>query len=151
RHRWRSDFAPARALLWRAFMRAIVVAVLVLGSGAPAIAARTDPPDVRRGEPYDGRMRREPAGKQLVVLPRMLLAPPRLLMRGVGAIAKPLIEWVEHNHVPETLYAAFTSEDGLVGVRPVVDYQLAFKPSGGVLYFNNRLGSGAGLVVSTAF
>jgi hypothetical protein len=132
-------------------MRTLLVAMFLVGSAMPASAANDDPPDVLHGERYDGRTRPSSARKYLLAVPRGLLLVPRLFMKGLGAVAKPLMEWSERNHVPERVNDALTSSDGLVGVRPVIDFELAFKPSFGALYFNNRIGRGAQLGISTAF
>src|SRR5262249_25300698 len=75
----------------------------------------------------------------------------RLFMLGVAAALKPPMEYVEHHHVPERVLAAITSEDGKEGIRPVVNYQLGFRPSFGVLYFYNRIPNDGRLSFSTAF
>jgi hypothetical protein len=131
-------------------MRTLLVAVVLAGSIARAGEPASAPPDVLRGERYDGRQLKRPARDYLLVVPRLVLLPPRLLMLGLGAVAKPVMEWNERKHVVEQVVGALTSSDGLVGVRPVINYELSFRPSFGVLYFNDRLPRGAHLTVSTA-
>jgi len=46
--------------------------------------------------------------------------------------------------------AALTSNDGLIGVRPVINYEATFRPSFGVLYFNDRLPHGMQMRLSSA-
>jgi hypothetical protein len=153
-------------------MRTFIVVLLVSGA-APGFAQTTQPeaapaeapaaqkppqpeapqaqaPDPRLGERYDGRPQRPSAKKYLLAVPRVILGVPRLVMKSVAAVAKPVMEWSERERVPETITSAITSWDGLIGVRPVIDYQLAFRPSGGMLYFNNRFGGGAGVIISSA-
>jgi hypothetical protein len=123
----------------------------VVGATSGASDAEAGAPDVLRGERYDGRAARRPARDLWLALPRLLLAPPRLVVRGLGAAARPLVEWSERNHVPETLASAITSADGRIGVRPTVDYQNEFKPSFGLSFFDQRLWRDLRLTVSAAF
>ncbi|HZS39248.1 MAG TPA: BamA/TamA family outer membrane protein [Polyangia bacterium] len=121
-------------------MRTAIVVALLLGAGARTVDAAA-PPDVVHGERYDGRPRPSRAARQaLLAVPRALLAVPRLLVRGLAAAGRPVMEWNERHHVMERVNDALTSKDGLVGVRPELDWQLASKPSFGVLYFDNRHG-----------
>ncbi|MDB4969690.1 MAG: hypothetical protein JWN44_5379 [Myxococcales bacterium] len=131
-------------------MRTLLAAFLLMSAVARAGEALSRPPDVLHGERYDGRNVKRPARDYLLVVPRLLLVPPRLLMLGLGAVAKPALEWNERKHVAERVVAALTSSDGLVGVRPVFNYELNFRPSFGALYFNDRLPRGAHLTASTA-
>jgi Omp85 superfamily domain len=121
-------------------MRILIVMALVLGAGARTLDAAT-PPDVAHGERYDGRPKQSRAGRQaLLAVPRALLAVPRLLVKGLAAAGRPMMEWNERHHVMERVNEALTSKDGLVGLRPEFDWQLAYKPSFGALYFNNHHG-----------
>ncbi len=132
-------------------MRTLLIALLLVGPAARAAEPSTAPPDVLHGERYDGRAPQRSTKKYWLAVPRLLLLPPRLLVRGLGAAAKPAMEWNERDHVAERVIGALTSEDGLVGVRPVINYELDFRPSFGVLYFNERLPGHARVTVSTAF
>jgi hypothetical protein len=129
-------------------MRTLLVALLCIGSVARADS--TTPPDVLHGERYDGRKKKLPARSYLYAAPRVMLAPLRLVVLGVGAALKPAMEWNERKHVAERVVGALTSSDGLVGVRPVINYELNFRPSFGVLYFNERVPRGGRLTVSSA-
>ena len=117
--------------------------------GSVARAREKAPPDVLRGERYDGRKPTRSARPYLLAVPRLLLLPPRLLVLGLGAGLKPVLEWNERRHVAERVIGALTSDDGLVGVRPVFNYELGYQPSFGVLYFDDR--GGAEVRVSSAF
>src|SRR5258707_7774419 len=136
-------------------MRSLLVACLLISSLARSVASAAEPPptttpDVLHGERYDGRKAPPEVRKNALVVPRLFLAVPRLVMRGIGRAAKPLMEWNERKHIAERVVGALTSDDGLVGVRPVINYELAFRPSFGVLYFNDRLPGGGHLMVSSA-
>jgi hypothetical protein len=123
-----------------------LVALVFVGSLARA--QEQAPPDVLKGERYDGRKPQRSAKPYLLAVPRMLLLPPRLLVLGIGYGLKPLLEWNERQHVAERVIGVLTSEDGLVGVRPVFNFELGYQPSFGVLYFNDR--HDAQIRVSTA-
>ncbi len=127
-------------------MRFALALLLLAGSAADA----AEPPDVLHGERYDGRPPLPQTRQYLLMVPRLVLAVPRVLMRGVGAAAKPVMEWWERNQVQQRINDALTSEDGLIGVRPVIHFELSFRASFGLSYFTNRLPHGRRLVVSTA-
>jgi hypothetical protein len=132
-------------------MRTLLIALLLIGSIARATEPSTTPPDVVHGERYDGRKPQRSARYYWLAVPRLILAVPRLVVLGIGAAAKPAMEWNERQHVAERVVGALTSNDGLIGVRPVINFELNFRPSFGVLYFNERLPRGARVTVSTAF
>jgi Omp85 superfamily domain len=130
-------------------MRTLVVTILLAAGAAQAQEAA--PPDVAHGERYDGRDPQPSSAKRyLLAVPRLLLAPPRLLVRGLDAALKPVMEWNEREHVAERVVGAITSKDGKIGVRPVVDYVAGYRPSFGILYFNERLPNDARVTVSSA-
>jgi hypothetical protein len=131
-------------------MDRVVIALLALESLALAEGAPSQPPDVLGGERYDGRTMERSSRSDALFVPRLLLTIPRSLVRSLGIAARPVMEWSERNHVPDRVIAALTSEDGLEGVRPVVEYELSYRPAFGIQYFNNRLPKGAQLAISTA-
>jgi hypothetical protein len=129
-------------------MRTIVAGIVLLSSIASA--QEKTPPDVTRGERYDGRKINTGPKKAVLALPRVLLGVPRLVVLGVTATARPLMEYSERHHVPERVLAAITTPDGKEGVRPIIDYETAFRPAAGALYFNDRIPDGGRFVVSLA-
>jgi hypothetical protein len=129
-------------------MRNMLVSLILFS--AVAAAQETTPPDVERGERYDGRKVRTWPKKAALAVPRAILGVPRLVFLGLSAVAKPTMEYAERHHIPERVLAAITSPDGKEGVRPVLDYELAFRPSFGVLYFNDRIRDGGRFTVSLA-
>ena len=130
-------------------MRTLLVSLLLVAGAAQAQEAA--PPDVARGERYDGRAPQPSSAKRyLLAVPRVLLTPPRLLLRGLDAALKPAMEWNEREHVAERVLGVITSDDGKIGVRPVIDYVGGYRPSFGISYFNERLPDDARVTVSSA-
>ena len=102
-------------------------------------AAPTDEraPDPRCGEALDGRAPAEASTARMFA--RGVLWPPRLVSR---AVFWPIVETsdaVEAHFVPEWIEAILTTDDGRVGVRPVVQYTTGFLPTGGLRFFYKRL------------
>jgi hypothetical protein len=112
------------------------LAVLLL---SVQVARAAEPPDPRRGERHDGRtVTRTPRDRALFV-PRLVLAPIRLVIDGVAYQARMGMEFEQRHHVMQRLTDALTSEDGLIGVRPVISWALSFQPSAGLHFFHDRL------------
>jgi hypothetical protein len=103
---------------------------------APAIAP---PPNPAAGERADGRSWERPAGEKALIIPRLLLAPPWLLMRVLAYPARWLTEMEARYHLYRRGIETFTSKDGLVGLRPVFQWVSGFNPVGGVSFFDERL------------
>jgi hypothetical protein len=131
-------------------MRTLLLVVLSWSLVAHAAEPAPTPPDVLHGERYDGLPQRRSTKKYWLAVPRALLAVPRLTLKGIGAVAKPAMELSERYHIPERVNAVITSQDGLIGVRPIVNYEQGFEPSFGALYFNRRLPHHAEATVSSA-
>ncbi len=136
-------------------MKLLPMALLALVAGGQAAAATPTsntgaPPDVIHGERYDGRKKPPTsARKSLLVVPRILLAVPYLVVKGLAAVARPAMEWSERDRLPQWVNEALSSNDGHVGVRPYLQYELEFKPLVGATYFNHRLPHGARLKLTT--
>jgi hypothetical protein len=130
-------------------MRTLLIAAVLVAAGT-ARAEEPTPPDVVHGERYDGRDRQRSARPYLLAVPRVVLGIPRLLMRGLDAAAKPLMEWNERRHVAERVIGAVTTDDGKIGVRPVIDYVAGYRPSFGLLFFDERLPRDARVTMSAA-
>jgi outer membrane protein assembly factor BamA len=96
-------------------------------------------PDPTRGERYDGRAVTPGAREALLLIPRLALTPARLIFRAVGWAAHGLIEWDERNRALATVAAAFSSRDGLIGVRPAFQYSISFTPILGLRFFDRKL------------
>jgi hypothetical protein len=101
-------------------------------------------PDPRCGEPLDGRARVE--APPAVSVARGAFWLPRMASR---ALFWPVLEGgelVESRHLPDWYTAILTSDDGKVGVRPVLHYSTGFLPTGGLRAFYRRFGeTGAGV------
>ena len=95
------------------------IAILAL-SLLPLVAHATEPstpdvtepnapepsaPDVLHGERYDGRPAEPPPSQPGRAFARALLTPPRLFIEGLGAVAKPAMEWNERDHVQQHITA----------------------------------------------
>src|SRR5438552_6364796 len=97
------------------------------------------PPDVTRGERFDGRARDPHAAKRRALwIPRLLLLPLRMLERGLEYPVHALTEWAERHHIPRRVMRLITSEDGLIGVRPTLTYTAGFVPIFGATFFDHR-------------
>ncbi len=130
-----------------------------LGSGLPSAApdsaadaqpctgpARERAPDPRCGEALDGRIPEDPP----LTVTRAALAVPRLATQ---AFFWPVVETsdvVEHYQLIDWMDAILTTDDGLVGVRPIIHYSTSFLPSGGARFFYDRL-PGAGSEIAGQF
>ena len=101
--------------------------------------AAEPPPDPSRGESYDGVAHHPSATDDALAVPRILLSPLRLLMRGLAVPVHHLLDWDEVHHVHEMAFAAFSSRDGLIGVRPAFQYSISFAPVVGLRFFDQKL------------
>ena len=99
------------------------------------------PPDPSRGDRYDGRdqpAKKSSAKDDALAVPRILLAPPRLLLRGAEYVTRPIAEWTERTHLPKRILRIFTSDDGQIGLRPEFSYTAGFIPIFGVTFFDHK-------------
>jgi len=109
--------------------------------GAPASERAPDP---TCGEELDGRAAPEPGAG--VVAGRAALLPPRLVARVAFWPFEQTADLIEGHQLQHWMRDLLTSDDGLVGVRPVLTYATGFLPSAGLRAFYNRLpGAGSGL------
>jgi Omp85 superfamily domain len=136
---------------------------LLVSIGRSADAAETGPatpgldcngpateraPDPRCGEALDGRdMAAVASGPREAG--RVALLVPRAVMVGVFW---PVIETenlIESHHLDNWMVALLTSDDGRVGVRPIVKYSTGFVSTVGLRIFDKRLpGDGSGVAAS---
>jgi hypothetical protein len=101
--------------------------------------AEGPPPDPSRGETYDGIEHHSSAGEKALWVPRILLAPVRLLLTAFAVPVHHLLDWDEVNHAHEMVFAAFSSPDGSIGVRPTFQYSVSFTPVVGLSFFDHKL------------
>jgi hypothetical protein len=142
-------------------MNARACTCVVLASVLFAAAARATPPeapdcatpsgnrapDPRCGEALDGREPAAPTAARQAA--RAALWVPRA---AAAVFFRPIIETsdvYEAHQVGNWLQALLTSDDGKVGVRPMLTYATGFLPTAGLRVFDNRLpGEGTGLGAS---
>jgi len=134
-------------------MNALLLLVLAL---APAeTPPATDPcalpdgeraPDLRCGETLDGRAPAEPSTARKVG--QAALFVPRVATQVVFWPVVKTADVVESNHVVDWARALLTTDDGLVGVRPELQYSTSFVTTGGARFFYRRLpGPGSELML----
>jgi hypothetical protein len=147
---------PARRLgLAAAALAALAAPAVLAAEAAPPPASCAEPaearaPDPRCGEELDGRPPEEPAPDGAGAA-RAILWMPRMLSR---AVFWPLVEgsaFIEDHHVGDWATAVLTSDDGKIGVRPLLTYATSFLPTVGAHGFYRRLpGSTAGSSLDAA-
>src|SRR4051794_32142483 len=108
------------------------VAATILLIACLRARAEEAPPDPSRGESYDGRRHGPNWKDDARLVPRLVLAPLRLLFLGLGTAAHKLLDWDEINHVHDTVFDAFSTDDGKIGVRPAFQYSISFTPVAGL-------------------
>jgi hypothetical protein len=129
------------------FLLATALLASEAAASSPCDVAETDrAPDPRCGEALDGRATREPP----MTATRAVLVVPRLATQAVMWPVVHGVEVVERYQVNDWLDAILTTDDGKVGVRPIVHYSTSFLPSGGLRVFYDRL-PGAGSEVAGQF
>jgi hypothetical protein len=94
-------------------------------------------PDPRCGERLDGRAPAEPSTARTVG--QAALAVPRVATQAVFWPVVKSADAVESHHVVDWARALLTTDDGLVGVRPEIQYSTSFVASGGLRLFYRRL------------
>lgn len=130
-------------------VRASLVALLLHTTCAHALASPGPPPDPSSGESFDGRTHGPGWRDDALLVPRLVLAVPRLVLRLVWWPIGAAVRFVEARQIHRKVYAALTSEDGLTGVVPVFDVVTGLRSTFGLTYFNERaLGPGTELRVS---
>src|SRR5262245_35060605 len=105
---------------------------LVICSLVVTVARAETPPDPSAGERPDGRMEEPGVKKTLLVVPRLTLAIPRQVLRGLSWPIRWLTNLDERYRVYHSVMEAITSADGLVGVRLAVELALDLRPMAGL-------------------
>ena len=126
----------------------LVVALAAAEAAAHPCAApeRERPPDPRCGETLDGRSAAEPSTARKVG--QAALFVPRVATQVAFWPVVKTADAVESNHLMEWARALLTTDDGLVGVRPEIQYSTSFVPTGGLRLFYRRLpGEGSEVMV----
>jgi outer membrane protein assembly factor BamA len=117
--------------------RAFAIVFLLLVA-CPA-RAEQPPPDPSRGESYDGVPRRPTWRDDALAIPRIVLAPFRLLFKAIAVPMHHLLDWDEQKHVHDEVLAALSTSDGKIGIRPAFEYSISFTPIVGVRVFDQKL------------
>jgi hypothetical protein len=100
---------------------------------------RGPPPDPRKGERSDGRLQ-PPSAAQILVWPaRLVLMPLRFLWKGLSYPLAAMANHEEKHHLSQKVYLMFTTADGMLGVRPELEYNLSFEPTVGASFFDRKL------------
>jgi len=124
-------------------------AVSVPPAGDPcALPAAQRAPDPRCGESLDGRAPAEPSTARRVG--QAALVVPRVATQAVFWPVVTTVDFLEYHRVIDHARAFLTTDDGLVGVRPELQYSTSFLPSGGLRFFYRRL-PGPGSELMTRF
>ena len=100
------------------------------------------PPDPSVGERYDGQIepeRRSDWRDGLLWVPRVILYPIRLIFRGLWFPVRQGLEYDERHQVSQRVVDAFTSDDGLLGLRVAFAYTTGFRPTAGLSFFDLKL------------
>ena len=136
---------------------AAVLTLLMAGAVTPVATAAEDPcavpasdraPDPRCGETLDGRPPADAStGRQVA---RAALVVPRLATKAVFLPIVKTTDFLEYHHVVDWGRALLTTDDGLIGVRPELQYSTSFLPTGGARFFYRRL-PGPGSEIMTRF
>ena len=131
-------------------MNALVLLALLLAEPPPGDPCATSPgeraPDPRCGETLDGRASAEPSTARKVGQAALLV--PRVATQVAFWPVVKTADAVESNHVVDWARALLTTDDGLVGVRPELQYSTSFMPTGGARFFYRRLpGPGSELML----
>jgi hypothetical protein len=100
---------------------------------------RGPPPDPRKGERSDARISPPSAAQIFLWPPRVLLMPLRFFWKGFSYPLAGMANSEEKHHVSQRLYLMFTTADGMLGVRPEVEYNLSFTPTVGASFFDHKL------------
>jgi hypothetical protein len=146
-----------RATLWL-----IGPSLAVALGAAPARAADPGPsdcaaptadraPDPRCGETLDGREPAPPSAARQAS--RVALWVPRAAAAGLFWPVVETSDAYEAHHVGDWLQAWLTTDDGKIGVRPMLTYATGFLPTAGLRFFDKRLpgdGTGFGASFQTA-
>ena len=138
-------------------MGGAALAFLIAATAGSGAASPEDPcaatedqraPDPRCGERLDGRVPADASTARQVA--RAALTVPRLATEAVFWPVVKTTDFLEYHHVVDWGRALLTTDDGLVGVRPELQYSTSFLPTGGARVFYRRL-PGPGSEVMTRF
>jgi outer membrane protein assembly factor BamA len=128
--------------------------VVLAALGNPGVGRAEEPrppPDPSKGESFDGRVHPAELRDDLLVVPRLLLTPPRLLLNAVFHPVGALVRWMQRRFILEKMVDAVTSRDGLIGVRPAFNFVSGYRATFGLSFFDYKiLGEGTALDASVS-
>jgi hypothetical protein len=130
-------------------VQAAVVFIHLVGAAPAATPGTEAAPDPRRGERLDGRAPPEEPASAGRAAARVALMPVRGLVWLFTRPVDAATGFVERHRLWHHAYEAFTSDDRLRGVRPIIRWDTGYYLSGGVDIFDRRtLGPGSLLGLS---
>jgi len=125
---------------------ALRIALLAIALWPVIARAQAPPPDPSRQERSDARIESADTRQWALTIPRVLLLPIRLLVKGLACLTEPVTGFIEGHDVPVRVRESTTTADGLRGIRPELSWNLSFAVAPGLSYFDDRsLGRGTSL------
>ncbi len=116
---------------------AVAVALCLLARGARA--DEPPPPDPTSPEFPSGRVPSPGVRNELLLVPRLVLALPRGVVRAIAWPVRGVLVLNERYQIYDRVLRALTSDDGLIGVRPAFDFMLDYRPIFGLAFFDERI------------
>jgi hypothetical protein len=104
-----------------------------------ARAASSTPPDVRRGEAYDGRAPERVAGHGWQAVPRTLLFLPRVAVTLVSRTTVAALDWLQRSGVGPFLHRVCFAFGGRMVTLPTVAWERGLTPKAGASFTTNLL------------
>src|SRR4051812_33223959 len=114
-----------------------MVMLAVLASGAHA--EPRPPPDPTRGEAFDGRTHPSELRDDLLLIPRLVLTPLRVLFNAVFYPIGAGVRMSQKYDTLEKFKAATTTADGTIGVRPAFNLVSGYRATFGLGFFDHKI------------
>ncbi len=102
-------------------------------------APKSKPPDVRRGEPYDGRAPAVDPGHGLRLVPRTLLFLPRVAVTLVSRTTVATLDWLQRSGIGPLLHRICFAVNGRLVTLPTISWERGLTPKAGVSMTTNLL------------
>jgi outer membrane protein assembly factor BamA len=120
--------------------------------GLLASSAQADPrppPDPTKGEPYDARAHPAELRDDLLVVPRLVLTPLRVLYNAIFYPIGWFVRVTQKYDALEKYKAATQTADGAIGVSPSFSLVSGYRPIFGLGFFDHKIvGEGTSLYVN---
>jgi hypothetical protein len=117
------------------FVMVTVAALTGSSSGEPP----APPPDPALGETFDGRPPPSDARQDALVVPKVILAVPRLVLDVIFIPTGAGIRYMQKHYVYEKTVAALTTRDGTIGVRPAFSLVSGYRATVGLGFFDHKI------------